>query len=599
MSSPMILILSCPDDGSWLLRLLTYLRPYERQGMLATWDESRTLPGESTRAAFREALRSARAVVLLVSSDLIASDFIANERLPELLELVRKDALRLLSVFVRPALTLLSYREPESDRIATFDLQAYKALNSASSAMSELRRPQQEKEFVRIAAAIQGAVPSMASSWVGALAEAIDAVPAQRFMDCSSRRPTRILCKLETLFDLPATLSELEKDVLVASAYVQTLRDATGAVELLSPSSIPSQLRPWVDRVIAQTASATEPSDELSAVRCGLLSGLLQLGCALDCDHASMHSEAALPAEPAEWLVYFTREARVRRGGVVTFCLSPTQKGLGPSLRRAVALGFELVWQRVRPILTESGLALAIAPCIEDPRTGAAPEPGWQAWLDERARWVEQQVALQRIQHLGDELALPVEALLPLPETAVLDSVSLFLDRGWDYFLELRNDRDEVLTIELPQSDEEIRRVSLHELPPGIWSWSVGVDYGTGSLQTVSFGRLRRLTAQERTAVAEGRRGFDPAQLALLTRYGLHDEILRELWPRLIGPGPDPAPEELLLAFRLVTAAYRFIEKFCPASRQLERYGHASTWLSEQLGLESAAPSAPSERKSI
>lgn len=585
MSRDTILILNCPEDSGWLLRLLSYLRPYERQGTFDVWDESRVLPGELTRSAFRKALRRASAVVLLISADFVASDLIAQERLPELLDLVQEDAIRLLPLFVRPSITVLCYHSLQSGRLVQFDLQARAGLNSPASALSQLRRPQQEQELVRIAAAIQRSAPWTSTPWVRALADLLETVPRHRFLDYSSRRPTRILCKLETLFDLPVVLSRPEQDVLIASAYARTLLDATGAVDFPANLPIPPSLRLEAERVVMlPPASIVAMPGAESGMRYGLLAGLLWLGCALDRDHASLRDDAGTPPqETTEWLIYFTREVCVLRGGVVTFHLCPTQKSLGPALRRVVALGFELLWQSVRPTLTRHGLALAISPCCEELQAGAMPDPEWRSWLTERASEVEQQVFAQRIQHLGAEVSLQVETLLPLPNTAVLDDMSLFLDSGWEYWLRLSNDAGEEVTIELSASDGETRRVGLSHLHPGVWNWFVTVDYGTGTLQPVAAGRIRRLPDKERAAVARGRPAAGAPSLSLFTRYGLLDDLLRSVWPRLAGS--DSAPEEILLAFRLVNNAYRFIEEACPTSRQLERYGHASTWLSERLGL--------------
>ncbi len=71
-------------DKKWLERLQAHLKPLERAGLVDRWDDTRIEAGDEWRKEIRQALDAARVVVLLVSADFMASDFIAKDELPPL-----------------------------------------------------------------------------------------------------------------------------------------------------------------------------------------------------------------------------------------------------------------------------------------------------------------------------------------------------------------------------------------------------------------------------------------------------------------------------------------------------------------------------------
>lgn len=73
-------------DMAWLSRLQVHLRPLQRTGLIEVWDDTRLAGGDQWREAIAEAIASAKVAILLISPDFLASDFIATEEVPRLLQ---------------------------------------------------------------------------------------------------------------------------------------------------------------------------------------------------------------------------------------------------------------------------------------------------------------------------------------------------------------------------------------------------------------------------------------------------------------------------------------------------------------------------------
>ena len=90
-------------DNDWLERLRVHLRPLERDYALDIWDHTLIQAGANWSDEIKRAIESAKAGLLIVSADFLASDFIANNELPPLLDAAQKDGAVIMSLIVSPS----------------------------------------------------------------------------------------------------------------------------------------------------------------------------------------------------------------------------------------------------------------------------------------------------------------------------------------------------------------------------------------------------------------------------------------------------------------------------------------------------------------
>jgi len=130
-------------DRQWLDKLLTMLKPLQRQGFIKIWSDTLIRPGTKWREEINQALMSAKIAVLLVTPDFLASDFIAKDELPPLLEAAEKEGLTVLWV----AVSYSMYKVTE--------IGSYQALNNPAEPLDSLPPFRINQELVSIAEKIK------------------------------------------------------------------------------------------------------------------------------------------------------------------------------------------------------------------------------------------------------------------------------------------------------------------------------------------------------------------------------------------------------------------------------------------------------------
>jgi formylglycine-generating enzyme required for sulfatase activity len=132
------------------------IRPLVRSHGLRLWDDSQIPPGAKWREEIETALAAAKVALLLVSSDFLASEFVTNSELPQLLAAAEEEGLRILWVPLRPSLVR---RTP---------IDAYQGLLDPGRPLARMDPVEQEEALVEIALAIEKALTIRLDSPPGA-----------------------------------------------------------------------------------------------------------------------------------------------------------------------------------------------------------------------------------------------------------------------------------------------------------------------------------------------------------------------------------------------------------------------------------------------
>jgi len=91
-------------DAAFLKQLKTLLAPLEKNGLLQPWDDTKLLPGEEWDASIRRELNTADIILLLVSPDLMATDYVWNIEMKEAMARHERGDAVVVPVIIRPSL---------------------------------------------------------------------------------------------------------------------------------------------------------------------------------------------------------------------------------------------------------------------------------------------------------------------------------------------------------------------------------------------------------------------------------------------------------------------------------------------------------------
>jgi hypothetical protein len=191
----------CQQDKQWLDEILKGLQPFLRQQPFILWDETKIQAGKDWLKEINHALSSAKVAVLLVSPDYLASDFIAKQILPPLLDAAENDGLTILWIAVRKC----SYQLTEIKR--------YKAVNRPSMPLAALSGSKRDDVLVSICQQIALAANQEPEKAVGTLVVNVETAGITIKGEPVASR-ARIQQIIEDSFDVNACFirqSELEK----------------------------------------------------------------------------------------------------------------------------------------------------------------------------------------------------------------------------------------------------------------------------------------------------------------------------------------------------------------------------------------------------
>lgn len=135
------------QDADWLQRLCVHLKPLERDYGIEIWVDTRIQPGSKWRDEIKKVLATTKVAVLLVSADFLASDFIAADELPPLLNAAEKEGATVLPVILSPSRFT---RNPS--------LNQFQAVNDPSKPLIGMTKSQQEAVLVEVSEAIESSL---------------------------------------------------------------------------------------------------------------------------------------------------------------------------------------------------------------------------------------------------------------------------------------------------------------------------------------------------------------------------------------------------------------------------------------------------------
>lgn len=148
MVAPRVFLSYSREDRRWLERLQVHLQPLMRDSLVDVWDDSRIQPGDEWRVEIRKAIEAASVAVLLISADFLASEFVASEELPALLEAAEKRGLKILQIIVSPS------------RFERTPLARLQTVNAPNSPLINLDDYQRESLLDRVAERIESTIQS-------------------------------------------------------------------------------------------------------------------------------------------------------------------------------------------------------------------------------------------------------------------------------------------------------------------------------------------------------------------------------------------------------------------------------------------------------
>ncbi|MFN6439842.1 MAG: COR domain-containing protein [Nostoc sp. DedSLP01] len=134
------------QDQQWLTKLQKHLKPMIRNQTFVAWDDTKIQPGAKWREEIEKALAAAKVAVLLVSPDFLASDFIADNELPPLLDAAEAEGLTIIWI----PLTYSGYEETEIEK--------YQSAHPPNKPLDSLNSAQENEAWVKICKQIKAAV---------------------------------------------------------------------------------------------------------------------------------------------------------------------------------------------------------------------------------------------------------------------------------------------------------------------------------------------------------------------------------------------------------------------------------------------------------
>lgn len=130
-------------NTDYLNETLLFLKPLEKKGLIKTWSDKQIRIGANWKNSIKEGLLKAKVGLLLITQDYLASDFITDEEVPELIRSTLEEGTIILPVIFEPC--TIQFEE---------ELMQFQFFNSPNKPFSSLTMHERKTEFVRLASSL-------------------------------------------------------------------------------------------------------------------------------------------------------------------------------------------------------------------------------------------------------------------------------------------------------------------------------------------------------------------------------------------------------------------------------------------------------------
>ena len=130
-------------DEAWLRRIEVHLKPLQREYALDIWTDQKIEVGEKWKEIIIKKIEKSNILIILISSDFLASDFMTNVELPKILENAQANGARIFPICVGHS------------RFTKSSLSEFQAANDPNSPLDSLSKSEADKLLVEVAAKVQ------------------------------------------------------------------------------------------------------------------------------------------------------------------------------------------------------------------------------------------------------------------------------------------------------------------------------------------------------------------------------------------------------------------------------------------------------------
>lgn len=132
-----VFISYCHKDREYVDAIKKHFKPF--QAGLNLWEDTEIKPGQKWKKEIEKAINQAKVAIILVSADFLASEFIANNELPQLISVAENEGAALLAVILKPCL----FEDMEH-------LSQFQAMNAPTNPVISMNEVAREALYVNI-----------------------------------------------------------------------------------------------------------------------------------------------------------------------------------------------------------------------------------------------------------------------------------------------------------------------------------------------------------------------------------------------------------------------------------------------------------------